>query len=292
VNAARNIASMTQSKRMGGRKAGCWLATFFSLIFFGCFSATWADLMLSSATLSGGSSVIVNKKDGTTVRGTLNQCTPDLLYVLPAARPNHPPATQPVELSWKQIRTVSNGLTARIAIDIWMTQHAGELCPTCHGERTIRCPVCRGTLHDPKFATTCPTCKGELLVDCKTPGEIKGQIPCPNSCLKLGVGSWAKKPDGLMWRTWHFPHGTQFFSEHHIGDVMFTDPKAMPPISDQGKCPVCGGTTKVDDPACFGTGQIPCPACLARSTAPPCPNHCENGRIVCPDCGGTGLKKS
>ncbi len=273
---------------------GVYFGILIALILLGLYPAAWAELMLSQATLTGAAPVVVNKVDGNSVRGTLSDVTPDLLYVLPAPQPslNGHADTQPLALPWKQIRHVSDGLNPRIAMDIWIAQHASELCPTCHGERTIWCPVCKGTRHDPAFATTCQTCRGELLVDCKSPGEKNGRIPCPNSCLKLTVGAWARQPDGLMWRTWRFGRITQTFSQRHLGDVMFLDPKAIPPISDQGQCPVCGGTTTVDDPVCFGTGYRPCPTCLARLWAPPCPNHCDNGRVVCPTCGGTGLKKS
>ena len=271
----------------------------------GAFCGAWAaEITISSASLTGATPVVVSKTDGSTVRGTISQVSPELLCIIPTAKPvakkkqsdtpETPASATPeaTEVEWKQIHSVSDGLTVRLAMDIWLAQQqAKNLCPTCHGERTVWCPVCKGTRHDPAAAVDCPTCKGELLVPCKTVGEKDGQIACPNSCLKLAVGQWSKDGVGIQWRTWRFGRATQTFSEHHLGDVMFTDLKAMPPISDQGKCPICGGTTKVDDPLCFGTGQIPCPTCVARKSAGPCPNNCSNGRVPCPTCGGTGLVK-
>ena len=78
------------------------------------------------------------------------------------------------------------------------------------------------------------------------------------------------------------------YSEHHIGHVIFYDAKTHS-VPDLGVCPICGGTVKVNDPACHASGRVPCPECLARKSAGPCPNHCDGGRVVCPDCGGTGI---
>ncbi len=276
-----------------GRMGRRFLLLMLCLGLLGLVSAASAALMISQGSLSGSTPVRVEEIDDTIVRGTINQCTPELLYVMPAPKMRNgvaqAPATQPTEIPWAKIRGVSNGLNARLAMDMWLAAHKDKLCPTCHGERTIWCPVCKGTRHDPKFAATCPTCLGKLQLICRTIGEKNGQIPCPNSCLKLGVGNWSKNADGLRIRTWTFAGGSQWYSEHHLGDVMFLDPKAMPPVSDQGVCPICGGTTLVNDPKCFGSGFIPCPTCVARASAGPCPNHCINGRVVCPTCGGTGL---
>ncbi len=46
----------------------------------------------------------------------------------------------------------------------------------------------------------------------------------------------------------------------------------------------------VVDPGCMGTGKILCPAVIKG--AGPCLGNCDHGTVVCPDCGGTGLKKA
>ena len=256
---------------------------------------TAADAPITAASLTAD--ITVARAGGATVKGRITSCTPELLTVQPDPKPVpkgakppavEPPTPDPVEVPWADVRHVSNGLTARRALDVWKAQHAAELCPTCRGERTVVCPTCKGTRHDPAAAANCKTCHGELLVACKTPGEHDGQIACPNGCLQLKVGTWVKHPDGLLWRTFVVGKGsTVFYSEHHAGDVILLDLKNHSG-DDAGKCPVCGGTQAIDDPACHGTGKLPCPECLTRKAAA-CPNHCDAGRVACPTCKGSGL---
>ncbi len=282
---------------MKGKLAGGVVGVLISLV---AALTTRAADPISSASLTGA--VTIATTDGHAVKGTLQSVTPELLTVLPTPKPVpkakagvapvDPPKSDPVELPWNTVKRVSNGLTARLALDVWKAQHSADLCPTCRGERTVWCPTCKGTNHDPAAAADCKTCHGELLVACKSRGEVAGVVPCPNGCLRLGVGRWAKDKNGENWCSFKVSAlGTHMYSEHHIGDVIFLDLKnhAAP---DLGVCPVCGGTTKIDDPTCHGTGKVPCPECLARkAAAAACPNHCDGGRVVCPDCGGTGLKK-
>jgi hypothetical protein len=258
---------------------------------------------ITASTLTGPVTVVTT--DSHVIKGTVQSVTPELLTVLPAptpapkARPGvapaeAPAAPEPMPLEWKDIKRTSDGLSAATALAMWRAQHtAAELCPTCRGERTIWCPTCKGTNHDPAAAANCKTCKGELLVPCKSKKEADGLVPCTNGCLRLGVGSWSKHADdGLMWCRFNVGgNTTPLFSEHHVGDVIVVDFKTHT-ATDAGKCPICGGTTKVDDPICHGSGKVPCPECLARKTAGPCPAHCAAGRVVCPDCGGSGLRKT
>ena len=275
---------------------------------------------LTAGSVGPGAAVTVATDDGRSIKGTIQSDTPELLVVLPMPRPapkplpavgesggrqrmmeqqmqlqrsqQQPPPPEPVQLPWKSVERVSNGLTARLALDIWQAQHAAELCPTCHGERTVWCPVCQGTNHDPAAAAACKTCHGELLLPCRSVGEVDGKVPCPNACLRLTTGTWTKGPKNELWRK--FPSGPNgaftTFSQDHVGHVILVDFKAHT-VSDAGVCPICGGTVLTWDAICHGTGRVPCPECLARKSAPPCPNRCDAGRVVCPTCGGTGLRK-
>ena len=261
----------------------------------GTISAAWATVQVTPATLTA--TVTVSRAGGGPVKGQIQDCTPELLTVLPSPRPKlkdskapDPSPAEPVAVPWKDVRAVSNGLTARVALDLWKARHAEKLCPDCRGDRTVPCPTCKGTDHDPAAAAACKTCHGELLVACESAGEIDGRVACPNGCMRRDQGTWSKGPDGLMRRTFQLGGGSSvWFHEPHVGDVILLDLKAHT-ASDTGRCLVCGGTTEIDDPACHGTGKIPCPECLARKSAPPCPAHCDGGRIACPTCHGTGLR--
>ncbi len=289
------------------RKGGAFgLAGGVACVMFGTLSASWAAQLLTKDTLIPSTSVTVARADGPTIKGTITSCTPELLTVQPDPKPvpkaltprrpgtpapADPPKPDPVALAWKDVRHVSSGLTPLIALQMWEAQNAGHLCPTCHGERTVWCPVCKGTRHDPAAAADCKTCKGELLVACPSKGEADGKVACPNGCLRMSVGTWTKEPDGKTFHTWNLGGGhTAGFSTAHIGQVIVPDYKNHT-IADAGVCPICGGTILVEDPVCFGSGKVPCPECLARKSAGPCPNHCDGGRVVCPTCGGNGLKK-
>jgi hypothetical protein len=263
----------------------------------GClFVVLLCALAAAPTTPDGKAIVTVAKTDGSSVRGTITASDPDNVTLQPLAKVGKPttaPAAEPepVVIAWHDIKNVSNGLTQRKALDAWKIEHSASLCPTCRGERTVYCPTCKGTGHDPASGKDCKQCKGELLIDCKTPHCDHGQIPCPAKCLQRGVGNWYKKPDGTWWRRFPVGNGFAEYSEHHIGHTIALDPKTGFP-NDTGTCPVCNGTTKIDDPACHGSGKTPCPTCVARKDAPPCPDHCDHGRVKCPECKGGGLKSA
>lgn len=234
--------------------------------------------------------VIVTKLDNSTVRGTIVSSDFNQIVVQPALRPNERTPGEPVTLRWGEILRVSNGLTRQKVLDDYKKQfRPDQLCETCHGDRMVYCTTCKGTRHTPASAADCATCKGELLVDCKTPRCEDGKIPCPEAnCLKLTVGQWTTKPDGLKWR--RFPSARGGFmevSERHLGELVVRtgDSWAL-----QGKCTVCNGTTIVFDAACHATGDVPCATCLARRDAPACPANCELGLIACATCSGSGVK--
>lgn len=233
--------------------------------------------------------VTVIQNDGSTVRGTISSIDPRNVVIQPLAKPKETPPPA-VTISWKEIKSVTNGMTQKRMLAQWKKEHPEQLCETCKGELTVRCDVCKGTMHDPASAKDCKTCGGELLIDCKAPQCDHGKVPCPAPCLKLTQGTWVKKEDGLRWRKLTGSGGyTAEVSEHHLGELVVFHRDAAPELK---KCPTCNGTTKADCPTCQGTGLVPCPECLARKAAPPCPNHCDKGRVPCPVCDGVGLKKS
>jgi len=232
--------------------------------------------------------VIVTKADNTIVRGLLVASDPDDVTLQPPPKSDKTPS-DPITVNWNDIKRISNGLTQAKALEQWKTEHAAELCDQCHGDRMLTCPTCKGTGKDPASAKDCKTCGGAMQVKCKAPKCDNGKIPCPKPCLKLTEGHWYKKPDGLMWR--NLPanrDGTYMYvSEHHLGQLIVTKDGR----TDLGEtCPTCGGTTKIDCPECHGAGKVPCPTCKTNQALPKCAD-CDDGKIKCKACGGTGLKK-
>jgi hypothetical protein len=225
--------------------------------------------------------VTIKKTDGTTVRGQLVSPEPDLLVIKPAGA-----AAENLTVRWKDIKSVSNGLTQEQAAGQWKELHKDELCPDCHGDRGIPCKDCHGTGFDQSKLETCKDCGGAGAFYCTNKKCDDGQIDCPAPCMKPSVGRWTKNKDGLRIRT--FPGGA-WVSEHHFGELFDTRGGAMTPL---GKCTTCGGTTKVDCPECGGLAYKICQTCYFEGkTGPACPS-CEDGRTPCTTCNGTGLKKA
>jgi hypothetical protein len=151
--------------------------------------------------------VMVKKLDGTTVRGQLTSAEPDqILIKTPGA------AGETVTIRWSQIAHVSNGLTQEQSAAQRKGLHKDELCPDCHGDRGVPCKDCHGTGFDQTKLVTCKDCGGAGVLFCPNKKCDDGQIDCPAPCLKLTVGRWTKRPDGLRVRT--FPGGG-WVSEHH-----------------------------------------------------------------------------
>jgi hypothetical protein len=232
--------------------------------------------------------ITITKTDGTTVRGEIVSSDPDQIVFKPARKPSEKTDPEQINIPWGEIKRVSNGLTQQKALDAWKAQHVEQLCETCHGDRTVLCEVCKGTMHTPESAKDCPTCKGELLVDCKSPKCKDGIIPCPDKCLKLTEGNWVTKPDGLKWRIFRNSKGSKEWSEKNVGELVVLENGEW---TNKGKCPTCGGKTELACPACHGVGKVPCSTCLARTDAPKCTNACDHGRTPCQACKGTGLKQ-
>lgn len=238
---------------------------------------------------AGPPPVTIFKTDGTSVRGQLGEPGHDFLTITPAPKPGEKPdALQPQKIEWKDIKSVSNGLTPAKSLVGWKAAHRDDLCVTCRGDGVHLCPTCKGTGHDPASGKDCHTCHGELLVACTAPKCKDGQVPCPAPCLKLSEGVWVKRADGKLWRDFHVGTGTASISSAHVGQVWEIRKDGM---DNKGFCTVCGGKTTIDCAVCGGHAKIPCPTCVARKDAPACPDYCDHGKVICETCKGSGLKE-
>lgn len=226
--------------------------------------------------------VTIKKSDGSTVHGQLARSDGEHLTINPTEEKGF---GAPIEVSWSDVKTVSNGLTRQKAQDAWKAEHKSELCDACHGDRRVDCEVCKGTGHDPASSKDCKTCKGAGVVACTDPKCDNGKIPCPGPCLKLTEGTWTK-PDatGKRWRTLS---GGWRFSSGHIGQVIkFGKRGEQPEVTD---CTICGRTGSITCPTCGGDDKVACPTCKANKSAADC-TACEDGKVPCKTCGGSGLK--
>jgi hypothetical protein len=216
--------------------------------------------------------VAIKKVDGSTVRGRLIASDGLHLSIEPAVDKNT--FGDAVDIAWKDVKTVSNGLTQKKANDAWKAAHKDELCDVCHGERVTVCEVCKGTGHDPESSKDCKTCKGAQQVACNQPKCDHGKIPCPNDCTKKAPG---EKKIGRYTVNW---------TGSHLGNIIKIDKNGNVTME---VCPTCGGTAKVTCPTCHGTSFTPCPTCKADKKAADCAS-CEDGYNACSSCAGTGLK--
>lgn len=121
----------------------------------------------------------------------------------------------------------------------------------------------------------CPQCRGAGTGVCRS-GCDHGARRCPGKCLKASVGKWEHlKVEGHdpseLWQKFPTATGYRAWNQSHLGEVVEVrngDAFLM------GKCPVCGGTTKVKCTICDGTGAVKCPLCagsgqVAQSVQPP-----------------------
>ena len=230
--------------------------------------------------------VTITKSDGATVRGNLESSDPDQVTVRPMAAAGGGRG-EPIVVPWKEIVRVSNGLTRAKALEQWKGENLGKLCGDCRGNRATRCGDCKGVAHDPAASKDCRTCKGEMLVACKAKTCDAGKADCPDPCLKFSVGTWTTDANGFRTRWWAVKGGKQGVTQNHLGELITVS--GLNQIDNKGKCPRCGGTTKVECATCLGTAQVPCATCRASKTATDCAK-CEAGDVECATCKGSGLK--
>ena len=225
--------------------------------------------------------VTIKKVDGSTLRGKVLTNDGVQLSIAPVEGKAF---GQPLDVAWKDVKAVSNGLTQTKGQEAWKLEHKGDLCDVCHGDRGIVCDVCKGTGHDKESSKDCKTCKGAQQVTCTQPKCDKGTIPCPSPCLKLSEGHWTTK-DGKQVRTFKVKGGTVTASDEHLGQTGKFEGSTI----QFADCPTCGKTGKITCPTCHGTGSLPCPTCKADKKAADCAS-CEDGYTACSSCAGTGLK--
>ena len=243
--------------------------------------AVCAALAQSPATKPARTPIVTVKlSDGSVVRGQLVSADPDKIVVKPTG------AKDPREIAWPDVASVSNGLTRDKALVDWKELHKDELCDTCKGDRVADCATCKGSGFDQAHLTACAKCGARGNFPCTNKKCDKGKVDCPKPCLKLTQGQW-KARDGKKWRDFKGKGGTHSWSDGHLGELI--EMKDGVP-TNLGKCPTCGGTTKVDCDACAGKGAIDCADCRGTGNhGPPCPD-CKAGDVACAACAGTGLK--
>jgi hypothetical protein len=123
----------------------------------------------------------------------------------------------------------------------------------------------------PEGQKTCFQCNGQGTTACAARGCVNGKADCPGSCMRLNRGSWihmtvAGHDPSELWQK--FPYGRggyQAFNQNHVGEVVVYE-NGMP--VNKGKCPTCGGTTKVNCSACQGTGKQTCSVCQGSKYVP------------------------
>lgn len=116
----------------------------------------------------------------------------------------------------------------------------------------------------------CFACNAAGEVPCKARGCAKGMAECPGPCARLTKGVWEHMnvpghAPGELWQKVRVANGWQSYSQAHVGEVFTVANGAM---VNQGKCPVCGGTTRVECKTCKKTGKEPCEVCSGKKFIP------------------------
>ena len=117
----------------------------------------------------------------------------------------------------------------------------------------------------------CFACEGTGIGPCHASGCVKGQVECPGSCLRLTRGIWEHMqvtghgPNELWQKFPNGPGQTMAWNQNHVGEVVvIQNGRAV----NMGKCPKCGGATKMKCPICDGKGQQTCEFCAGTKIVP------------------------
>jgi hypothetical protein len=133
------------------------------------------------------------------------------------------------------LRWIGVGVLLGCATTIWAADEPMKECPQCHGAGSSACRA----------------------------GCDHGSRLCPGKCLKPSVGKWEHMqveghPPTDLWQKFEGARSGRAWNQTHYGDVIEIRDGAPVLV---GKCPVCGGTTKVKCSVCDGTGQVKCLLC-------------------------------
>jgi hypothetical protein len=232
--------------------------------------------------------VTIKKADGTTVAGELMWADHDGVGVRAT------PKAEAVLVPWKNVTSISNGLTRQTAINKWKEKHKELLCGVCQGDRTVKHEACGGTGIATETKKDCQTCKGSGAGGKCTNAKCKeGKVPCSGPCLKPSVGTWVlNKDDGKRWRSFPTRSGRQVgnfrISDGHFGEVweLSRDGSTM---ESKGQCTVCRGEAQLECSTCSGKGHLPCKPCAGVGVVGPACKDCTGGQVKCMACKGKGL---
>jgi hypothetical protein len=227
--------------------------------------------------------VTVKKADGTTVAGELISADHDAVFVTPAGKKDA------VMVPWKDVASVSNGLTRGLAVNQWKAKRKGQLCNTCKGDRTVKHEACGGTGVDPAAKQPCAACKGAGTAGkCTNPKCKDGKVDCPAPCLKRSVGKWVVH-QGIMSREVKVSSKmTYYIHEPHVGELFEVNKNGY---VNKGDCPTCQRATKVDCNTCNGRASLPCKSCRGVGVTGPACKGCKEGQVACAPCKGSGLRE-
>ncbi len=209
--------------------------------------------------------VTITKTDGSLVRGRLTSSDPEqvTLQLVAAGKPAAEGET--VNVSWRDVTRVSNGLTRAEAVEAFKAAHAGQLCGTCHGSAMIACATCKGTAHDPAAGKDCKTCGGELLVDCEASATLARRAAA-QAVPEEGRG---RVDDAERRERCSAPRRgstSMYFSERHIGELIYVKNGE---VVGEGKCTACGGTSIAVCATCGGNRKTPAEPASTRKDALP-----------------------
>ena len=138
----------------------------------------------------------------------------------------------------------------------------------CAAENSTGSADKNGTVTLAETNKPCFNCHGTGKGKCPASNCRKGEVDCPNTCMKLSQGAWhpmAGHPPNEMWQDFRGKDGIRSWSQAHVGQVFRM---VNGNVENLGVCKTCNGTTKVKCPVCKGTGGAVCSICDGKKTVP------------------------
>ena len=111
----------------------------------------------------------------------------------------------------------------------------------------------------------CAACEHTGRVSCGADGCVHGSVPCPGHCIKADDPGWERMavdghpPDEEWLRFYNVDGSYQAWSRAHVGEVA---EMVNGRYVNQGRCPLCAGSTRVACSACNAARM--CPTCRGR----------------------------